>query len=247
MVLVYSFLGVLVVSLVSLVGILTLIVKEKILNKILILFVSFSAGSLIGGAFFHLLPETLEMSNNIILVFIYLLVGFSLFFALEKILRWHHCHNEDCQDHQHLGGMNLLGDGVHNFLDGMIIFSAFVVGWPLGLVVTLSIILHEIPQEISDFGVLLYSGLSRAKALMYNFISAIISFIGVFLAYFLYLTDKSIENFILPFAAGGFIYIAASDLVPELHKHNKLTNSIISFIIFILALIFMLIIKILFE
>ena len=233
-----------IVSILSIIGILSLAINDKLLNKILILLVSFSAGSLMGGAFFHLLPESLGEYNGSLLVFVYVLVGFSIFFILERILRWHHCHDKECETHKHLGSINLIGDGVHNIIDGIIIFSAFSVSPAVGLPVTVSIILHELPQEIGDFGILLYSGFKKSKALIYNFITASVVFIGVLLGYLLLNRVEDLNSFLLPFAAGGFLYIAASDLIPELHKENNTARSILSFVMFFIALALMLLLKI---
>ncbi|MFA5029226.1 MAG: ZIP family metal transporter [Patescibacteria group bacterium] len=246
-VLFYSIISVLLISLVSLVGVAAFFFKERVLNRILLFFISFSAGSLMGGAFFHLLPEVLDEGVRPLEIFVYVLVGFSLFFILEKFLRWRHCHDSDCAKHHHLGWMNLIGDGVHNLIDGLIVFSAFTLGPQLGVPVMVSIILHEVPQEFSDFGVLVYSGFSRLRALAYNLLSALASVLGVFIAYFLVGLDQSINDLLLPLAAGGFIYIAASDLIPELHKERKFFNSLVSFLFFLLALIFMFAIKFLLE
>ncbi len=222
-------------------------IKADKLKKVLIYLVSFSAGSMIGAAFFHLLPEILEEAEDTMTVFVFALVGFSLFFVLERILRWHHCHDTDCHTHEHLGWMNLIGDGVHNLIDGMVIFASFLGGPALGVPVTLSIILHEVPQELGDFGVLIYSGFSRKRALLYNFISACTAIVGVLLAYFLYSYNGLMSLFLIPFAAGGFIYIAASDLIPEIHKDNNSWRAFISYILFILALVFMFFMKVWFE
>jgi len=238
-----SLISALIVSLLSIIGILSLSIKDKILKKILILLVSFSAGSLMGGAFFHLLPESLGECDNL-KAFIYLLIGFSLFFLLERVLRWHHCHDKECETHKHLGSINLVGDGVHNIIDGIIVFSTFSISPALGIPVTISIILHELPQEIGDFGVLLYSGYKKSKALLYNFITALTIFIGVFIGFLLLNHIENINSFLLPFAAGGFLYIAASDLIPELHKERNTARSILSFIMFFIALTFMLLLKI---
>ncbi len=242
-----SLLSVGLVSVLSFTGALSLIIKEKWLHKILIFFVSFSAGSLIGGAFFHLLPESLEGSDDMLKVFVYVLLGFCLFFVLERVLRWHHCHKPGCETHVHLGYLNIIGDGIHNFIDGMIIVAAFTASPAVGVAVTLSIILHEIPQEISDFGVLLYSGFTKAKALAYNFLSALISVVGVLVAYVLSSSLNVPMEALLAFAAGGFIYIAASDLIPELHKEHRTGHAITSFVIFGLALVFMYLVKVLTE
>lgn len=243
-VLIYSLLSAFIVSLLALLGIVTLALQEKLLKKILIFLVSFSAGGLIGSAFFHLLPETLAVNDNTLLVFVYLMIGFLAFFLIEKILRWHHCHDEKCDSPMHIGYLNLFGDGMHNFIDGMIIVSAFTIDINLGLIVTLSIIFHELPQEIGDFGVLIYSGIKKSKAIFYNFIVALTSILGVLAGYFLINNLAGVNNFLIPAAAGGFIYIAASDLIPELHKETLTSKSILTFVTFVLALGLMLIFKI---
>ncbi|MFA5020600.1 MAG: ZIP family metal transporter [Patescibacteria group bacterium] len=243
----YSLAAALVVGLVSFVGALSLVISGDKLNRFLIYLVAFSAGSLIGAAFFHLLPEVLEASESSLQVFVSTLAGFSVFFVLERVLRWHHCHSGSCETHQHLGWMNLIGDGFHNLIDGMVIFAAFAGGPVLGVPVTLSIILHEVPQELGDFGVLIYSGFTKRRALVYNFLSAAAALLGVLLAYFLYSYNEPMSAFLLPFAAGGFIYIAASDLIPEIHKDEKLSRAIWSYLLFIAALVFMYFIKVLFE
>jgi zinc and cadmium transporter len=245
--LIYSLLAASLVSLLSFAGAISLAIKADKLNKVLIYLVAFSAGSMIGAAFFHLLPEALEASGDALQIFVFVLIGFSLFFVLERVLRWHHCHDTECHTHEHLGWMNLIGDGVHNLIDGMVIFASFLGGPILGIPVTLSIILHEVPQELGDFGVLLYSGFSRKRALLYNFASACVAIIGVLIAYVLNFIDSSISLFLLPFAAGGFIYIAASDLIPEIHKDNKLWRAVWSYVLFVVALAFMYYMKVWFE
>jgi len=231
-----SLISVIIVSLISFVGIIFIFASEKTVNKILLLLVSFSAGSMMGTAFFHLIPEALSAESDFLFTAIYILAGFCLFFLIERILRWHHCHKVECETHKHLGQLNLIGDGIHNSLDGLVIISAFTVSPALGIPVVLSIIFHEIPQEIGDFGVLLYSGFRKTTALLYNFITALTALLGVIIGYFLLERVDSLTNFLLPFAAGGFIYIAASDLVPEIHQEKSLVKSIISFIIFLVAL-----------
>ncbi len=146
-------------SAISLLGVLTLHIKDKLLDKILILLVSLSAGTLLGGAFLHLIPESIEYfsTNN---VFLYILVGFILFFIIEKVLHWHHCHKGHCNTHT-FAKMNLIGDTAHNFLDGLIIAASFVADTNLGIITTLAVILHEVPQELGDYGVLVYGGYSK--------------------------------------------------------------------------------------
>jgi zinc and cadmium transporter len=232
----YALIAALIVSVISLVGAISLTLSDKILKKILISLVSFSAGSLMGGAFFHLIPESLQDYHGSLRPFFYLLIGFCLFFILERVLRWHHCHKPECETHQFLGQLNIVGGTVHNFVDGLVIMSGFALNPVLGISVTIAIIFHEIPQEIGDFGVLIYAGFSKLKAILYNFISAAAAILGVLFGYFLLDQVSGINQFLLPFAAGGFIYIAASDLVPELHQEQNTVRALISFIIFILAL-----------
>ncbi len=233
-------------GLVSLVGAFSLFLKEKILKKIIFALVAFSAGALLSGAFFHLLPEALERIEAT-LAFGFVLIGFILFFLIEKILRWHHCHkNEKCKTHP-FTYLILVGDGVHNFLDGLIIAASFIIGIPFGIITTLMILAHELPQELGDFGILVYGGFSRIKALLFNFLSQLTAVAGGIIGYFI---SKSVESFVpyvLPFAAGGFFYIAASDLIPEFHKEPGLKKSLSSFSFFILGIGIMLTLKLLFE
>ena len=235
----WSIVASIVVSLISLIGILFLLVNEKTLNNILFILIGFATGGLLGGAFFHLLPEALEKSSNPTLTFLYVILGFIIFFILERYIHWRHCHKEGKCDVHVVSYLSLMGDGIHNLIDGMIIATSFHVNISFGLITTLAIILHEIPQEIGDFGVLVYGGFSKLKALFYNFLSALTAIIGVFIGYFL---TTSIENFssvLLPIAAGGFIYIAASDLVPELHKEPDLKKSTLAVTTFILGIVLM--------
>lgn len=241
----YGLISTLVISLIGQIGFFVFILKDNLLKKILIFFVSFSAGSLIGGAFFHLLPEVIEKSDKVLSVFAWVIAGFCLFFIMEKFLRWHHCHDKECEEKKHLGQINMVGDGIHNFLDGVIVMAAFVVSPALGLATTISIISHEIPQELGDFGVLLYSGYNKTKAIIYNFLLSAVAILGALIGYFISSEVGGFTNVIIPIAAGGFIYIAASDFVPEIHKEVNIKSSILNFIVFVLALVFMLFVKIL--
>ncbi len=214
------------VSLISLIGIFTFFIKSDILSRWLFILVSFSVGGLIGAAFLHLLPEALEQANAHS-VFIWVIAGFIFFFILEKYLHWRHCHEDECQVHP-FTYLNLVGDTIHNFSDGLIIGASFALNLRFGFVTTLAIILHEIPQELGDFGVLVYGGLSRRKALYLNFLTALVCVLGTVIGYFVFNSDKSFMVTLLPFIAGGFIYIAACDLVPELHKQRGFFNSLFS-------------------
>ncbi|MBC7130334.1 ZIP family metal transporter [Candidatus Bathyarchaeota archaeon] len=238
--------SVIVVSLVALVGILFAGLNEKMLQKATTILVGFASGSLLGGAFLHLIPEAAStQAEGSLMPFYYVLVGVIVFFVLEKFLYWRHCHEKSCPTHTFVY-MNLIGDGIHNFIDGMIIAATFLVSFDLGFATTLAVMFHEIPQEIGDFGVLVYGGLSWNKALALNFASAVTAIIGALLTYFLtYL--QSIEAFLVPFAAGGFIYIAATDLLPELHKKSYPRESIIQFIALMLGVLLMAYLKMAFE
>ncbi len=223
------------VSLLSFVGILTLLIKRRVLEKVLLSLVSLSAGALIGGAFFHLIPEALEISSN---VFVYVLVGFILFFLVEKVLGWRHCHKEGCEVHT-FAYMNLFGGSVHNFIDGLIIAASFVIDVGLGFVTTLAVVLHEIPQELGDFGVLVYAGFNKKKALLLNFFTALVALVGGVVGYFIFGYFEGFMVFLLAFAAGGFIYIAASDLIPEIRKEVRFKKSLLNFVVFILGVLIM--------
>lgn len=224
------------VSMVALIGIFALVIKEKLLERILLVLVALSAGALMGGAFLHLIPEAIEKFSSPA-IFQYILVGFISFFLVEKILHWRHCHKERCSVHP-FAYMNLLGDSVHNFIDGLIIASSFIVDVRLGIATTLAVALHEIPQELGDFGVLVYGGFKKSTALLLNFVTALIAIIGGAIGYLLSNYFSGSTTFLLPFAAGGFIYIAASDLIPEIRKETG-KKSLTSFAVFILGILIM--------
>jgi zinc and cadmium transporter len=230
-----------VTSLVSLVGIFSLWCKKNLLKKIIINLVALSAGALLSGAFFHLIPESLESLTSTA-VFTYVIIGFVLFFLMERFLYWHHCHKGKCDVHP-MSYLILIGDGIHNLVDGVIIGMSFIVSIPFGVITTLLIIAHEVPQELGDFGVLVYSGFGKGKALFTNFTAQLTSILGGVIGYFLSTLIEGAIPFVLPFAAGGFIYISASDLVPQLHKEAELKKSLSSFAYFILGILIMLAIK----
>jgi zinc and cadmium transporter len=223
-------------SLISVVGVFTLIIEEKKFKKILFTLIGFSAGGLMGGAFLHLIPEAVEKFPNS-QIFLYVLVGFTLFFLIEKLLHWRHCHESKCPVHT-FAYMNLFGDMVHNFIDGLIIAASFMTGVRLGWVTTLAVALHEIPQEIGDFAVLVYGGFNRYKALLFNFLAALTAILGGLFGFYLNQTICC-TAFLLPFAAGGFLYIAASDLIPEIRKETNLKKAFSSFGVFILGMLLM--------
>ena len=236
----YTLISVIVVSLLSLIGIFFISIKANKLKDILIYMVSFSAGALMGDAFIHLLPEAVEKIGFGVQISLYILAGIGFFFILEKFIHWRHCHMPNEKGHvHHFAVMNLFGDLVHNFIDGLIIAASYLVSIPVGFATTIAVILHEIPQEIGDFGVLLHGGFSKRRAIFYNFITALAAIVGAVVGLLL----GRVEHFILfltPFAAGGFIYIAGADLIPELHKEVKVSKSLFQFLFFCLGIIVML-------
>ncbi|MDO8530267.1 MAG: ZIP family metal transporter [bacterium] len=243
---IYAFLSVLVVSAVSLVGVFTLSLRESFLKKYIFLFISLAVGALLGDAFIHLIPEAFESTSNPALVSILIIAGILIFFAVEKFLHWHHHGEDHGQAHIHpVGKLVLVSDGVHNLIDGIIIGISFIVSVPVGIATTVAVILHEIPQEIGDFTVLLHSGYSRKRALWLNFLSALTAVGGVAIAFILGEAGDGLVLLMLPIAAGGFIYIAVADLIPELHKTKEAWYSawqiiaVVAGVLAMLALVFL--------
>jgi zinc and cadmium transporter len=225
---------------IALVGAFTLLLKPKTLQKIIYILVSISTGTLLGGGLLHLLPEAIK-GLGVETAINYLLFGFIIFFLMEKLLYWHHCHDGVCKVHT-FSQMIIFGDGLHNFIDGLIIAASFFVNIPFGIITTLIIIAHELPQELGDFGVLIHGGFSKKKAIFYNFLSQLTAVIGGLVGFF-FVQSSGLEIILLPFAAGGFLYIAASDLIPELHKEKEGKKTIISFAFFIIGIIIMFLFK----
>lgn len=214
----YTIASVSLVNIISLVGVFFLSLRGSRLQRILLFLVSFAVGGLFGDAFIHLLPETFRRMGINLTASLYIIVGILIFFVLEKFVRWRHCHIPTSQDHPHpVVFMNLIGDGVHNFIDGLVIGASYCINIQLGIATTLAVVFHEIPQEIGDFGVLVHGGLSVKKALTYNFLSAITALLGAIISMFIGPHVSQYATALLPITAGGFIYIAGSDLIPELH------------------------------
>lgn len=229
------------ISLISFVGVLTLFFKERLLNKIILILVAFSAGALMGGAFFHLIPEVLTevKKDEILKLFSFLILGFCTFFILENFISWHHHHSLSHPEIKSFSYLILISDAIHNFIDGIIIAASFLISIPTGLTVSLAIALHEIPQELGDFGVLIFGGFKKTKALFLNFFSAATAILGGLIGFFLYEKFDKSTIFLLPFAAGIFLYIACSDLIPEIKSKLDLKKSLTHFFIFLLGIIVM--------
>lgn len=234
------------ISLTAWIGILTLFLREELLDKILLLLVALAAGSLIGGAFIHLLPRAIANmgSDHTLPLFLYLIAGFCMFYILEQFLHWHH-HHASTHDHRPVSYLVLISDTVHNFIDGLVIAGSFLVGVPLGIVTTLAIALHEIPQEIGDFGVLVFSGFDRRTALVLNYLTQVTVILGGIIGFYLNDLITDLPSVLLPFAAGSFIYIASSDLIPEIKQEENVIRSALYFLVFLIGIGIMLGIKLL--
>lgn len=226
-------------SLIAVIGGLFIFLPEATLKRWLLPIVSFAAGSLLGGAFFHMLPNALAGTESLSQMMLWVVVGFTVFFALDQLLEWHHCHYTPSEHVQPLGPLLLVADGAHNLLGGLAIGAIFVVDIRAGIVAWVAAALHELPQEIGDFGAMVHAGYSRRKAIVYNFLSALTFPLGGVIAYVI---GQSINvHFLVALGAGNFLYIAAADLIPEVKRSERLQETGLRFVFFIsgVSLLFM--------
>jgi len=227
---VWIFLSGLLMSAIALVGSLTLLLPPAALDRVIMPLVAFAAGSLLGGAFFHMIPAASLGTAELALVLLWTMLGFVVFFALEQFLHWHHCHRASADCRKPLTYLILLGDGLHNFLGGLGVAGVFLVDVRLGLTAWLAAVAHEVPQELGDFGVLIHGGWTRGRALLWNFLSGLAFLLGGLVTW---AASRALDvDFLVPFAAGNFIYIGASDLVPEVNKHRSARTSLVHFLAF---------------
>lgn len=228
------------VSLLSLVGVSLFLLRESVIRKALLYIVSFSTGSLFGDVFYHILPELAEDHEAFVRAMPLVLLGILISFVIEKIIHWHHCHilpteHVHCE-HHHVGIMSLIGDAAHNFIDGLLIAASFLVSTEIGFATTIAVMLHEIPQEIGDFAILLHSGFSKTKAVLFNLLSASTALLGAIIVLVSAGSAPAISSVLLPIAAGNFLYLAGSDLIPELHKHTGLRQGFLQLLCMILGM-----------
>jgi zinc and cadmium transporter len=230
-----------IVSVISITGIFFLALRTDKLREMVFILVSIAVGALLGNVFFHLIPESFEAIENERLIALLILSGILAFFIMEKFLNWHHSHDVGhIDDHpKSYGYMSLLADGMHNFTDGILIGAGWLAGPEIGIATTLTVILHEIPQEISDFGILVHAGFTARKALFLNFYAALTAVLGTLITLLLGNTVKELSHWILPVAAGGFIYLAGTDLMPELNKDRSRRNSLVQLLMIIAGLALM--------
>ncbi|VVB78381.1 Zinc transporter ZupT [uncultured archaeon] len=227
-------------GLLGLVGVFSFFVSKKYLNKIILILVAFAAGALLGGAFFHLIPESIE-KLSLAITLILTIAGFCTFFLVEKLLHWHYCRNEGhCHDHEHpYVYLLLIGSSIHNFIDGLLIAGSFIISIPLGVVTSVLIIVHEIPHEIGNFGVLVHGGMKRGKAVLADFLIQLTAILGGLAGYFFLNLNKYVA-ILLPLAAGGFLYLVFFDLIPEVLEEKNKIKLIINIIAIILGLLLLL-------
>ncbi len=228
-------LGGVAMSCIALVGSVTLILPERVFDKLVLPLVALSAGTLIGGAFFHLMPAAVAGSGGELTPWVWCMVGFGSFFVLEQFLQWHHCHKPPGDHRAPLGWLILIADGVHNFIGGLAVAGAFLVDIRLGMVAWLAAAAHEVPQELGDFGILLHGGWSKRQALLFNLLSGLTFLVGGLVAYGL--SAELDVSFLIPLGAGSFIYIAAVDLVPEINRSGSGRRAAVHFSAFVLGVV----------
>ncbi|MDF1498186.1 MAG: ZIP family metal transporter [Patescibacteria group bacterium] len=243
----YAILSVVLLSLVSLIGIFTIFLKRELTDRIIHILVAFAIGSLLGAAFFDILPEIAQSGNENI--FAYVLFGLLMFFVMERYIYWHHCHSGNCKNSHHhpVTYLNLIGDAFHNFVDGALIAASFLVSVPIGIVTIFAIATHEIPQELSDFAILVHGGFSKKRAMIFNFLSSLTAILGVVITFLFAKKIEGLIPIILAVAAGGFIYIATADLIPEIHKEKKSENIVIQSVVLMIGVLVVFAITTLFE
>ena len=244
--LLYAVLAVVVVSILSLVGVFAISLKEATLDRILFVLLSFSAGSILGAAYLDLLPEAIEFlgEEQLSVTVLYVTLGFLGFFFLERNIYWYHGHvhgnQSDVKEKMTVKKfvyLNVIGDGIHNLIDGMIIAAGFFINITVGLATTVAVIFHELPQEIGDFGVLVYGGFTRNRAVFVNFLSALTAIVGVLISNYFSIHVENFVGLLIALAAGGFIYLAASELIPEIQKEENIGKSMIQFVLFVFGIV----------
>lgn len=236
----YSLASVFLVGLISLGAVALIFLHEKNLKNLLIHFVGFSTGAIFGDVFIHIFPQIAKETGFTFDISLFVLGGIILGFLTEKIICWRHCHVPVSVNHVHTFViMNIVGDVVHNFIDGMIIAASYLTNISVGLATTMAVVFHEIPHELGNFGVLLHGGFSKQKALIYNSLTAFMAILGALMTLIFSVGLRSAPIYLTAIAAGNFIYIAGSDLIPELHKDESIKNGLTQLIFLLLGVFVM--------
>jgi zinc and cadmium transporter len=238
---IFASLAVLAISLISLIGVFALSLKKELIQRGITVLISLAAGALLGDAFIHLLPEALEESGGNVFVPLSVLLGILAFFFIEKFLSWHHSHGdvEFSPEHNHVhpvGPLVVISDALHNFIDGVAIGAAFLINPAAGIATTIAVALHEIPQEVADFGMLIHAGYSKTKALLLNFGTALTAFVGLYLTLLVGESIEAVIPYLGAFAAGNFIYIALADIVPMLKEKTGMKSSLLQLAIILVGI-----------
>jgi len=231
-------------SAIALIGSVTLVFREETLKKLLLPLVALASGTLLGGAFFHMIPAAVDKLGNHLSIYVWILIGFAMFLGLEQFLHWHHCHRAP-SEHRPLTYLILIADGVHNFIGGLAVAGAFLIDIRVGISAWIAAAAHEVPQELGDFGILVHGGWKKWTALLYNFLSALTFLLGGLVAYG---ASRAIDvTFLLPLAAGNFIYIASADLIPEIKHGESARLNVVHFLSFMFGAVLLLMVRIVFE
>jgi zinc and cadmium transporter len=229
-------------SAIALIGVITFPLPQATRDRLILPLVAFSAGSLLGGALLHMIPEAVARNSGSLSVYLWVMAGFTAFLALEQFLHWHHWHHSSTDEKSSLSHLMVIGDSLHNFLGGLAVAGAFIVDIRLGITTWLVAAAHEVPQELGKYGVLLLGGWSRGRALLVSGLSSLTFLLG---GIFAYVISREVDvSFLVPFAAGNFLYIAASDLVPEVNRHHLLGTNLLHFSSFAAGLASLLVIKV---
>ncbi|MBI4522257.1 MAG: ZIP family metal transporter [Deltaproteobacteria bacterium] len=240
----WIFFGGILMSAIALVGSVTLVLREETLKELLLPLVALASGTLLGGALFHMIPASVDKLGNHLSIYVWILTGFAIFLGLEQFLHWHHCHRAP-SEHRPLTYLILIADALHNFIGGLAVAGAFIIDIKVGISTWLAAAAHEVPQELGDFGILIHGGWKKGRALLYNLFSALTFLVGGIIAYGVSLTAD--VTFLLPFAAGNFIYIAAADLIPEIKHEESARLNVIHFLSFLIGIALLLAVRFVFE
>ena len=237
----YTVLATIVISLTAFIGFFTLSLNEKTLHRVLFVLVAYSAGTILGAALFDLLPEAVELVDEAH-VFPIIAGGFVFFLFLERVIYWYHGHGHEYEHGEEtvtkgFAYLNLIGDFIHNFIDGMIIAAGFINGFVVGLTTAIAVLFHELPQEMGDYGILVYAGIERRRALILNFLAAVSVVVGGVFGSLFIASVEELSGWMVAFSAGAFLFLSASELIPEMLEEDNRGRSVIQLAILVLGML----------